>query len=544
MAIQTQSADGVIHQFPDGTDPAVIDKAMKAYAQQKAQSNSLAGQVTGFMANVNRGLGIGDELAAGAKTVGNLFAGKLSTGPQVVNGQIQANGQGFDQALVSDFKANLAHQRGLEANYQQDHPHMAALGRGTGMAATVAVPAGNTANVFAQGSRIGNAVRGATQAGLTAAGYAAADAGSPGERLQAAADAANPVKNPFTFALGAAGGALATPSAPKAQPLSRDELAATKDRAYQAVDQSGVTYTPEAFRTLTQDMANGMDAQGFHAGLHPKSAAMMERIGQSDRGIPGGYSPTLTQLDQLRQQIGRDVASANDAGDARMGQIMRGQIDNFINGAKPEDLAAAGIDPAEAADLINTARGLNTRLAKVDAINEATGLADRRAARTGSGGNIDNVIRQNMDKLLESVPNWTPEERQALDNIVMGGRGQNLLRLLGKLSPSGNGLHLLLNLGATGAGGAVGGPGGAAAGAAPAVVGILSKLAADGITRGKVARLVAELSTVNPAATVAASPLTGQAAARLSRAAGVGGAAAVAQRAPNPFAQPAPATSN
>src|SRR6185369_2441133 len=33
--MQVQSADGVIHEFPDGTDPTVIDRAMKAYVAEK-----------------------------------------------------------------------------------------------------------------------------------------------------------------------------------------------------------------------------------------------------------------------------------------------------------------------------------------------------------------------------------------------------------------------------------------------------------------------------------------------------------------------------
>lgn len=36
MAIRAQSADGAIHEFPDGTDPSVVDRAMKAYAQQSS----------------------------------------------------------------------------------------------------------------------------------------------------------------------------------------------------------------------------------------------------------------------------------------------------------------------------------------------------------------------------------------------------------------------------------------------------------------------------------------------------------------------------
>ncbi len=34
--IQAQSADGVMHEFPDGTDPSVVDRVMKGYAQQQS----------------------------------------------------------------------------------------------------------------------------------------------------------------------------------------------------------------------------------------------------------------------------------------------------------------------------------------------------------------------------------------------------------------------------------------------------------------------------------------------------------------------------
>lgn len=36
MPVQAQSADGVLHEFPDNTDQAVIDRAMKEYAQGKS----------------------------------------------------------------------------------------------------------------------------------------------------------------------------------------------------------------------------------------------------------------------------------------------------------------------------------------------------------------------------------------------------------------------------------------------------------------------------------------------------------------------------
>jgi hypothetical protein len=187
MTIQAQSADGVIHEFPDGTKDAVIDGAMKAYAASKAPPKGIADTISGLMANVNRGLGVGDELAAGANTIRDVVTGK--SGPD----------------LVQTYKDELAGQRNRESSFATAHPNAAALARGTGMAATAAIPAGNSANLLAQSPRLVNMARGAVTGGLTAAAYGAADAGSPAERLKAASEGAT---NPLALGLGAVGGGL------------------------------------------------------------------------------------------------------------------------------------------------------------------------------------------------------------------------------------------------------------------------------------------------------------------------------------------------
>lgn len=504
--------------------PAAAPQPKPAQPQPK---RSLGQDVTGFMANVNRGLGVGDELAAGMQTAGNLFSGKLNVGPKVANGQIQPNGQGFDQAIVNDFKANMGRQRQTEDSYTAAHPNLASLGKGTGMAATVALPAGNTANLFAQGSRVANAARGAVTAGLQGAAYAAADRGTLAERAGSAAQAA---RDPVTLGLGATAGAMATrrPVMQKPPPAKDlDQLRTAKQAAYAAADQAGVRYAPQAFDGLINTMGARLQRERVNPMRHPKAASMLEDI-QAMKG----QSPTLTELDQLRQVISSDVAGAVDNSERRLGRALMDELDQFVGKAGPQDVIA-GSAP-EAAQLITNARDLNTRFRKVESVVGATEKARLRAGSTGSGGNADNATRQELRRVLERGKNFTGEERQALETIVLGGKGQNLLRLVGKLSPSGNGLMAAGNLTAA----ALGGP----LGAVPGAAGIASKLAADGITRQKVAQLIELMSrggaSAKPVATgLTASRVSGPAAARLSRAAGVAGGAQAAQPA-NLFAQP------
>lgn len=409
---------------------------------------SVVDDVTGFMSNLNRGLGIGDELAAG-----------LNAGVDVVRGQ-----SGPD--LIQTYRDELARQRGQEDSYSAAHPDLAALARGSGNALTMAAPVGPGAEAFVNGSRIGNALRGATVAGLTGAGYAAVDRGTPEERLHAASEAA---MDPATLALGAGAGSLASlrPRAVRPDVPTLDQLTADKNAAYNAVDESGITIPSEDFGKLTQSMADAMDKEGFNAGLHPKAAAMLERIGQSDRGV-GGYSPTLSQLDQLRQQIGRDVASSPDPGERRMGGIMRDQIDNYIS-TLPDD-----------AGLLD-ARDLNTRVEKLRSLDNLDDTAARRAARTGSGGNKENALRQNVDRFITDTGNLTPDEDAAARLVVDGTGVGNALRQVGKLSPFGNGLGFAVH--------AVGGITSHGATLPLAGVGFASKLASEAITRGNVQAL-------------------------------------------------------
>lgn len=528
MAIRAQSADGKIHEFPDGTSPAVVDRVMKQYAQSSAPKpkRNAFGEVAGFMANVNRGLGIGDELAAAGKTAGDVLTGKVrGRNPMELGGE-----------LASSFRGNMAHQRQVEDSYAADRPNAAALGRGFGMALQTAA-LGKTVNAFAEAPRTVNMLRGAVTAGVTAAGDALVDRGTAQERLGAASSAAT---NPLILGLGAAGGALVPTAKGAAKPVapSLDELKSAKNAAYDAVDQSGVRYKPEAFDEMVDGIAMTAKEARINPMIHPKAAAMLDTM----QGLKG-QSPTLTELDQLRQVIRRDVASASDDAEKFFGTQMIRQLDDFIDAADATKVASGSAE--DAAGMITNARDLNTRVRKIGSVNDAVESARLRAGSTGSGGNVDNATRQNLRRVLEDTRNLTPDERAALETIVMGSPGQNFLRQVGKLSPHGNGLMTALSIG------------GAAANpllAIPTAAGAVSKVGADAITQKRVADLInliamggsrsdpAVLAAQRELATITQDPavisLAQKVAARLSVGAGVAGGRASAPNAFAPSANP------
>ena len=129
------------------------------------------GEVSGFMANVNRGLAIGDELAAAGNTAGGVIGA-------VVKGEPVS-----PDRIATRFKNELAAQREREDDFTARRPMTAALARGIGMATTAVVP---TAPVLASSSVGMATLRGAATGAGVGYGYGLADRGDMRERADSA----------------------------------------------------------------------------------------------------------------------------------------------------------------------------------------------------------------------------------------------------------------------------------------------------------------------------------------------------------------------
>lgn len=293
------------------------------------------GNVTGFMANLNRSIGVGDEMAAGFRTAGHALTGLP-----------------LDQ-IPQDFSANLSRQRQLETGFQEAHPVAADLARGTGLAATAAVPGGGMGQAFAQGGRVANALRGVTLAGLTSAGYGAADAGTPGERLQAAADAATPWKNPLGFALGAVTGGAAA-GAPRA-PVSGNAATLAKAGVPLTVGQYGgqlahrfedvaesLPMTGAMIKARKADSLRGFDSAAINEALSPISqkvtATGREAIAQANQHVSDAYNQALHGvLTNPDQQYLRDLTAISS--DPHLPSSVRNDVGDIVREFVTDPLA-------------------------------------------------------------------------------------------------------------------------------------------------------------------------------------------------------------
>ena len=152
-----------------------------------------------------------------------------------------------------------------------------------------------------------------------------------------------------------------------------------------------------------------------------------------------GKDFNLVKLDALKRSLNDTYKASNF--DPRV-KFIADEIDEII-GTTPN------IGSQSAFSLLEKARSETRRVKKIEMFEELIDMAERGAAKTGSGGNVVNKYRQAVDKILSQPSRrrqFDKDELELMDKFVRGSMDENALRLIGKLSPSGNGLMAALNL--------------------------------------------------------------------------------------------------
>lgn len=133
---------------------------------------SMAGEVAGALASVNRGILVGEEIGAGLDTLGDAVTGKIQ-GPMIPGM--------MGRAVADTYKKRLAEREAFTDQYAAERPKVAALARGVGMAPTVFLPGGQ---ITATG-RLGQAAQMGISGAAQGAAYGLLDRGTLEERIKA-----------------------------------------------------------------------------------------------------------------------------------------------------------------------------------------------------------------------------------------------------------------------------------------------------------------------------------------------------------------------
>jgi hypothetical protein len=250
-----------------------------------------------------------------------------------------------------------------------------------------------------------------------------------------------------------------------------DNLKTAARGVYKEIDDLGITINPRSVTGLSNELQTVARKAGFNKTIHPKVSAALKEF-QSVKGKP----QTLTQIDILRK-VANGAARSIEPDEARIGSMLLSKIDDSLDNLK----SANFVNPSKAdvGAKFRDARQLWRRAKKSELLEEAFDKANLQA--TG----FENGIRTQFRSILNSKKKrmgFTPEELDAMKQVVKGGTAENMAKMIGRFGFSeGQASNMLM--------GSMGVAGGAALGGAPGAVAVpligqLSRTLAQKLTRG------------------------------------------------------------
>ena len=505
MTIEAELADGRILEFPDGTDPAVIQQQVKTMLAQAAepqptqpqpvqpqevvpqieqpQQISEAGQA---ILDVPGGAAISEFTSAVNRGAVNLLD---FIGPEQVNNILQLMGSEsrvptlgeqpiVQEAITGEF---------MEPGFARQAVRTAGefVGPGAAVGQTIRTAAAQIPKVAPVAQTVAQRVTQAAAAPALPEATAAALAGAgsevgaevgeavAGERGRQIGRLAGGIIAPI-------GGAIAKESAkmlisPSAKKLlseaapTIDGLKTAARGVFKEIDDLGVTVNPSSTARLSGELASITRKQGFNPTIHPKVNAALKEF-----DAVAGQNQSLSEIDTLRR-VANAAARSIEPDEARIGNLMINKIDDFLDTAGRNELSGS---TKNIGAKYRDARQLWRRAKKSEQIEEAFNKANLQA--TGFENGIRNQFRSILNNKKQRA-GFTKDELDAMRQVVKGTSLQNTAKMIGRFGFSeGQASNMLMgSLGVAG-GAAIGGPAGAVA---VPLIGQLSRGLAQKLTK-------------------------------------------------------------
>lgn len=210
-------------------------------------------------------------------------------------------------------------------------------------------------------------------------------------------------------------------------------LKAEKNQAYQMVSQAGEAFTPQELQTMVRAAQTEARVAGYLKSTDDqtkRALKLLESLGKSKTPV------YMDDIDKVRRRLSKMYKNAND-------EVA------ILSAIKTMDDMVAG--KADTNELVGAARAANTKYMKAQLLEKKFKKADDQISSTGSGGNTVNKYRQTVTSILNDERNikfFSDTEIEAMQKIVDGSLGFNTMRLIGKLSPTGNGVMAAFNIAA------------------------------------------------------------------------------------------------
>lgn len=409
--------------------------------------------------------GFGDELTA----IEAAVLGKTPEGEWL----------NYDEPFYKRYRTALEAERAQQKQFETDSPVTATAAEITGAVLSPAAKVAAPVRAFGPAaSTVGAVGRGAAGGAVAGGVYGAGEAEGGAARIAEGA-----VEGAATGAMvgGFFGGALdrltrgsQRKAAEKAAP-SIELLEKAGSTAYRAARARNPALP--GFNEFAGTARRTLSDEGFHPKLHPKIETALKEVSRLAKRTS---APDFRSVEKLRRIIG-SAGKSLEPDERRLSRMLRDGLDKFVEVSSPMPEVKIG-------------REIWQRMKKAELVDDLVEMARNRAASTGSGGNANNAIRQNLTRILNDGRKrrqFNADEIKAIQAIVDGSPVENALRLVGKMSPAGNGLMVALNLGAAAYNPMM---------AIPGAVGVAAKAAADRGVRRNVEALSARVRSAGRSA--------------------------------------------
>ncbi len=181
---------------------------------------------------------------------------------------------------------------------------------------------------------------------------------------------------------------------------------------------------PHVLPELKQNILDALHEKNHRDYLSPGTYRAVNEL-----EVVEGKQPTVFDIEGVRRVLGNVPHQERAAA-----SIARSKINDYLSGLRESDLIGGG----NVGKTLSEIRGNYAAGKRSEMVTSAEEAGERRAAKTGSGANLDNVLRQNIDKILNNpkmMRGVSEEERKQMESIVKGGKIANIARVLSKLGP-------------------------------------------------------------------------------------------------------------
>lgn len=269
-------------------------------------------------------------------------------------------------------------------------------------------------------------------------------------------------------------------------PTTATQLKQASSDAYKKASEAGALITPDSLQRVGQRIVNTLENKiVIDPDVDKDAVAVANRLTkQFDQ------PQTIEQLDLTRQFIRNSQASGGRSGEYARAALK--EFDSYIDSIGPKDIVAG--NSKEAVSALKEARDLWKRSSKVQVIDDLLSSAELRAGNYTQSG-FENSVRRKLISLADSdeIKFFTKTEQDAIKAAAKGGDVLNLLRYLGKFSPSGLVSGVLSPAASAGALGAVLPP--AAAAAVLPAIGYVAKKGAEQMSANEIEYLRSLMAT-------------------------------------------------